>query len=74
MSVYKVLKHAFSVARQERRPNRLTLDKMLLNSFDSYFTKLDSIHSYTTRQITQMNFFTILPELKWGKRDFIMSA
>ena len=74
MSVYKVLKHASSVARQERRPNRLTLDKMLPNSFDSYFTKFDSIHSYTIRQITLMNFFTIVPELKWRKRNFIIFA
>ena len=49
-------------------------NKMLPNSFDSYFTKLDSIHSHNTRQKVQMNFFTIVPELKWGKRNFIISA
>ena len=49
-------------------------NKMLPNSFDSYFTKLDSIHSYNTRQKSTNEFFTIVPELKWDKRNFIISA
>ena len=49
-------------------------NKMLPNSFESYFTKLDSIHSYNTRQKSTNEFFTIVPELKWEKRNFIISA
>ena len=32
-------------------------NKMLPNSIDSYFTKLDSIHGYNTRQKSTNEFF-----------------
>ena len=69
MSVYKVLKHVSSVARQERRPNCLTLGKMLPNSFYFYFTKLDSIHSCNTRQKrTKYEFFRNRARTEMGNK------
>ena len=32
-------------------------NKILTNPFDSYFTKLDSLHSYNTRQKSTNEFF-----------------
>ena len=38
-------------------------DKMLPDSFDSYFIKLDSIYSHNTCQKVQLIFFPIVPDI-----------
>ena len=43
-------------------------NKMLPNSFDSYFTKLDSIHSYNTRQKSTNEFFHYRARTEMGKK------
>ena len=42
--------------------------KMLANSFDSYFTKLDSIHSFNTRQKSTNKFFHYRAGTETGKK------
>ena len=43
-------------------------NKMLPNSFDSYFTKLDSIHSYNIRQKHTNEFFYYRARTEMGKK------
>ena len=43
-------------------------NRMLPNSFDSYFTKLDSIHSYNTRQNSTNEFFHYRARTEMGKK------
>ena len=43
-------------------------NKMLPNSFDSYFTKLNSIHSYNTRQKSTNEFFHYRARTEMGKK------
>ena len=43
-------------------------NKMLPNLFDSYFTELDSIHSYNTRQKSTNEFFLYRARTKMGKK------
>ena len=43
-------------------------NKILPNSFDSYFIKLDSIHSYNTRQISTKEVFHYRARTEIGKK------